>query len=861
MRHGIAATGQRAVACLGLLTPLGASAIDTTWIGAASDPFWDLVPNWSAGPPAAPTTRALLGGFDTTLRSGDFEVEWVQGTGMLTMTGGTLKLSGTGSSLGRLDLQAGALFGPGDLTLGQFRWRGGSLGTSYNGNAPRVAVSGAASIGGAVSMGFPAVFDGTPLLRLNGVTTWEDGNSTIDVGSGTNSFVVGATGVLNDHAATGNHGIAGWQAGLRNEGRYEKTGAGTTSMGALVNDGTMNLREGHFFLNAEAGSNWFNGGTLNVLGGVFDAHLFRSGIDNNGRIDVQSGALRILAYSSGVAGSGDWHVGPGGELSIDAGWGTSSWGVLPNHIDAGTWRSDGTLGLLGANLDLTLGPAARLEGSGLVEILQGAQVKVQSDVTLGGLRIGPAYRLQDQNGFYGNAVSRLDIAGALTVGMLDWSDGTLTVGGPVTVNGPATLAQDVDKLLEGNFGGPPQLGKRIDTAWRFNGGVTWDGRADLFGNGSIAIAAGTVFEDRNSRGTLEYGQDGWVTSRPTRIAVSAFDNAGTYLKTGAGATVISSAFSNSGTVRAVDAAGPLTFAAPLDNRGAIEAVRSRVVVFGGMAQAADGVLTGGRYVMTDGQIVLNLGSNAAGTAPVLLGQNAADVTLDGPRARLATSWMGSDVDALAGIGWNTGRIVLRNGAALDGTTPYSLLNQGTIDIGAGSRLSLAAGAYTAYQQDGDGSTTGPATWLGGTLAASYVQLGARFGAGGIDTVGHGQIDTDRLSFQGVVLDIDVADALRFDVVSTTGITTLDGSDTIVVDFDDPAHALGTYRVLTSDAGISGSFGAIESNLDAALYRVGAVYGSNYVDLRVSAVPEPNAGLLAGLGLLGLAGITRRRAAA
>ncbi|PPE69340.1 hypothetical protein IS481_15205 [Caldimonas thermodepolymerans] len=92
-----------------------APAADYTWTGAAgsSNSFWDLASNWSPALPSGADARLLLGAYDTTLRSGVFDVGSVHGSRQLLVQGGELILNASGSSLGTLHFAGGTIKAPG----------------------------------------------------------------------------------------------------------------------------------------------------------------------------------------------------------------------------------------------------------------------------------------------------------------------------------------------------------------------------------------------------------------------------------------------------------------------------------------------------------------------------------------------------------------------------------------------------------------------------------------------------------------------------------------------------------------------------------------------------------------------------
>lgn len=618
--------------------------------------------------------------------------------------------------------------------------------------------------------------------------------------------------------------------------------AGSASLALLCGDSMGAEIEGGF-VRLDPGDEWRNPGVLDVLGS-YRIHSYRGSIVQTGTVNVRAGEMALLNIGGNFTSTGTWTTAPGATLSLEGGWGTAPWLPVDTPFEGGALINAGTLRFVGANMHARLSPSVPLTGPGWVEVLEGGGVVLGNHVDIGGLRIGPAFAVDC--GFTCYMTNTVVAPAGLTTGALHWGDGTLAANGRVTVNGRATLTEDLSKTAMNCCDYLP-LGKRIDAPFHFNGGVAWDAHSDITGSGSVHVAAGTTFHESNSIGV----QAAWRPPRPTRIMVASFDNAGTYLKTGAGETVITSAFRNTGTLRAQDA-GTLTLAGTIDNPGTIEAVRSRIVLWGPLAQFDGRRLTGGRYVVRDGQLVMNLGTDAAGTAPARVYENNADIVLDGPRARLATTWLGTeDANALSDLSLNQGRLSLLNGATMQVAL---LLNDGMVDIAGRSRLTLGRAGLepseVVYGQYQDNAST----YIDGTLTAPRMLfMAGSFGAGSADGIGWADLVGQEVTFGAAVFDVDVFDLQHHDLVTTSANAMLGG--TLDISFADGVTP-GTLRILQAEGGIGGQFAQVTSNLDPSTYRVSAVYGSHSVDLTISAVPEPSAVALfaGGVALL----LARRR---
>ncbi|MCW7536922.1 PEP-CTERM sorting domain-containing protein [Aquabacterium sp. A7-Y] len=247
---------------------------------------------------------------------------------------------------------------------------------------------------------------------------------------------------------------------------------------------------------------------------------------------------------------------------------------------------------------------------------------------------------------------------------------------------------------------------------------------------------------------------------------------------------------------------------------------------------------------------MNLGDSENGLGPARIATNRSSIVLEGPRARLVTLWRGLELDALGGDLWNEGSLTLLGGAVLQ---TQKVANAGRLEVGAGSVLRSAG----LYQWDEPAGRPQPSAWLSGTVEGAEIWLqGGRVSAGAEDEVGSVHLVSPSASF-GAALLLDIAGADAHDRIHVSGPLGLSGS--LYADFDAAPEGPGTWRFLTAEGGIGGSFASVSSNLDPGQYRVAARYGDNFVDLVVSAVPEPGswALALAGLGLLGMRELRRR----
>jgi hypothetical protein len=795
--------GSRLLPTLLLCSATAATAVEVTWTGASLlGPFWHNALNWAGGRLPDDNDRAMLGNADTFISQAQF-VGSFQGSGRLTVQSSYLGMfgpPGVGSMIGTLRLEDSMMEGyESRVRTGSLWLQNATVGGPLNGSTSELRVDNETTLFGNLTV------HRTWALRLSGHTSWAAGTGDLRFANSNElpqaALWVDALGVFTDHGAG---------AGSRTIGFFQgPVGTGTPLMQI---DGTYRKTGGRGDTAIEL--NLAVAGELAVDQG--SVSLWNRQKTVTGRLSTAPGgtlrspSLTLSFVGAQVTNNGAVEIGDIG-LHADA------------VIDAGTqWRGTGRLSIVGAQ-NLNIFSVVTNHGSvqtGTLELREHTRLLGSGSFETLNLSIRPV------DGSY-VAIGTLDD----TVGPTITASGTALLGGQTLVWGGSRLALNGDSRWDSRSGDATVF---VDNP---NGGAV-TGR-----NSRLSIGPGGVFRDEACAAACD--RSIWAPNRPGGELVID----GTYIKRGEHLTRLGLGlqFSNNGLIVAQQGSLRLY---DVNNTGTLHADAGRIRV-SGLAQwnSDTQTLRGGSYrVSNSGVMAMELGSNVQ---PLRIRINDATVLLDGPQATLLNR-IDDDtaVDAMAGLTEQRGTLHLTGGAQLllgaDG-----LQQSGQLLIGAGSRLRTTG----AFRQ------TAGATWLDGLLQAPLVALnGGRFGAGDASRIGHATVEATVWGLgAGAVLDVDVADR-AWDRVDSNGAIALAG--TLDADFDIhlASSAEASFRVLSAAGGVTGGFAAITHNLDSSRYRVWAEVGDTFVDLRVSAVPEPAALCLmaAGVGMLRLVRRAERR---
>jgi hypothetical protein len=271
---------------------------------------WDTPGNWSTGnvPGASDDVVINTGGITVTHTTGNTDVvHSLTSQADLSLSAGSLSLSGASSIGSTLTISGGTLTGAGDLTVtGLLTWTGGTMSGSGH-----THVNGGMTISGSASK-----YLDQRTIDNGGVITWSGGT----IGTGDNAVInnqAGATFDVQTDNAIGNN-FGGGAAAFNNAGLLKKSaGPGTAQFAYMLlnNSGTVDGQSGTLEFDLGSGSD----GT----------------VINTGTVNIDAGSAISIATS--YAQTGGSTLLAGGALQS-----TSSSG-LPVTINGGNLSGSGTI--------------------------------------------------------------------------------------------------------------------------------------------------------------------------------------------------------------------------------------------------------------------------------------------------------------------------------------------------------------------------------------------------------------------------------------------------------------------------------------------------------------------------------------
>jgi fibronectin-binding autotransporter adhesin len=747
--------------------------------------FAGVVEDGSAG---AATALMLAGG--TLTLTGDNLY-----TGVTTINGGTLKLSGAGSIAGSSDVvddgtldisgTSGAsivtLSGDGTVTLGAETLTLSDASTTFSG-----AIDGSGGLtlttgtetltGDNLYTGATTINGGT--LKLSGAGSIAGSSDVVDNGTFDISGTSGASIVT----------LSGDGAVTLGAETLTLSDASTTFSGAIDGSGGLTLTTGTETLtgdNLYTGVTTINGGTLALSGsgsiadssdviddGTFDISTTTSGasivtLSGTGTVDLDTETLTLSDASTTFSGAID---GSGG-LTL----------------------TTGTLTLTGDNLytGVTTINGGTLKLSGLGSIAGSSDVVDDGTFDISGTTSGAS-------------IVTLSGDGAVTLGTetLTLSDASTTFSGAIDGSGGLTLTTGTETLTGDN------LYTGVTT---INGGTL-----ALSGSGSIADSSDVI-----DNGTLDIS----ATTSGASIVTLSGNGA---VKLGSETLTLSDASTTfSG---AIDGSGGLTLTAGTETLTGDNLYTGVTTINGGtLALSGSGSIAGSSDVVDDGTFDIS-GTTSGASIVTLSGDGAVTLGTETLTLSDASTTFSGAIDGSGGLTLTTGTETLTGDNLYTGVTTINggtlalsgsgsiadssdVIDNGTLDISAttsgASIVTLSGngavklGSETLTLSDASTTFSGAIDGSGGlTLTAGTETLTGDNLYTGVTTINGGTL---ALSGSGSIADSsDVIDDGTFDISGTTSgasIVTLSGTGTV---------DLGTETLTLSDASTTFS-GAIDGS--------------------------------------------------
>ena len=699
-----------------------------SWINAIGG-SWNNAANWSGGALPGPSDDVVIdvAGVNTiTHSSGIDTIRSLTSQEIVTLSGGTLKVTGAVQGAGTITLAGGTLADAVVQQVIMATTAGGTLsGVTLTGDPVQTqptlldltAVAGAnVSVAGGLTLNNTTVALGNSSGSY-GILRFSDANSVLD---GTNGSVV-FSNLSNSHANTLQQNLAG---GTLTIGPGITIHGGSGSIGYNPNIGgpanVVVINQGSILADSAGtltvnGTNWSNSGALQAAGaGVLS---LAGSWSNTGLLGELNATLNLGGTFSTASLGGFSRTGgivnltgalnnAGSTLALNAT--TGSWNLAGGTIAGGTVTVTGDSRLIGTNLGGTFSGGVTLQGDPLLtqpQVLDltaaaGANVSVAGGLTLNNTTVS----LGNSSGSYG--ILRFSDANSV----LDGTNGSVVF---------SNLSNSYANTLQENLaGGTLTIGPGI-TIHGGTGSIGYN--PNIGGPANVAVInQGTILAD--SAGTLSINGTNWSNSGALQAAgAGVLSLAGSWSNTGLlgelNATLnLGGTFSTASLGGFSRTGGIVNLTGALNNAGSTLALNATT----GSWNLAGGTIAGGTVTVTgDSRLIgTNLGGTFSGGVTL-----QGDPLLTQPQVLDLTAAANANVSVAGGLTLNNTTVALGNSSGSYGILRFSDANSVLDGTNGSVVFSNLSNSYANTLQEnlaGGTLTIGPGITIhGGTGSIGY----------------------------------------------------------------------------------------------------------------------------------------------